>query len=281
MISKGSGDTVAVIFERLAGKQLMEFKNVLIENEEGVAVITVNRPRSLNALNREVLKELEFALNGLEQDTSVKVVILTGAGDKAFVAGGDIKEMAALNAHEAHRYSLMGQRVVLSMEKMTKPIIAAVNGYALGGGLELALGCDFIYASASAKLGFPEVTLGVIPGFGGTQNLPRLIGKNRSNELIFSGKIITAEKACDWGIINEVFTPEDLLTKAKEIAAVIAKASSQGVAYAKDAIANGLNMSKEDGLRYEASLLGILYSTRDQKEAMAAFIEKQKTKERR
>jgi len=256
----------------------MVFENLLTEIEEGVAVITVNRPQSLNALNSKVLMELESCLNELEQDAAVKVVILTGAGDKAFVAGGDIKEMATINSHEAHRFALLGQGVILAIEKMAKPVIAAVNGYALGGGLELALGCDFIYASTTAKLGLPEVTLGVIPGFGGTQNLARLIGKSRANELIFSGRIISAEKACAWGIVNEVFSPEDLLAKTKEAGAVIAKVSSLGVAYAKDAIANGLNMTKEDGLRYEASLLGILYSTCDQKEGMAAFIEKRKAK---
>jgi enoyl-CoA hydratase len=256
----------------------MVFKNLLSEIEEGVAVITVNRPHALNALNSEVLLELESLLNGLEQDASVKAAILTGAGEKAFVAGGDIKEMATINSHEAHRFALLGQRVLLAIEKMTKPVIAAVNGYALGGGLELALACDFIYASTTAKLGLPEVTLGVIPGFGGTQNLARLIGKSRANELIFSGRIITAEKACAWGIVNEVFPPGDLLAGTKEVAAAIARAGSLGVAYAKDAIANGLNMAKEDGFRYEASLLGILYSTCDQKEGMAAFIEKRKAK---
>ncbi len=254
----------------------MEFKTLLQEREAGVVVVTVNRPQALNALNGELLTELESLLRHLESDASVRAVILTGAGDKAFVAGGDIKEMAALNSHEAHRFARMGQRVLLFMEKMTKPIIAAVNGYALGGGLELALACDFIYASTAAKLGLPEVTLGVIPGFGGTQNLTRLIGKNKANELIFTGKVISAEKACAWGIANEVYAPDELMARAKEAAAAIAKAGPLGVAYAKDAIANGLNMVKEDGLRYEASLLGILYSTGDQKEGMAAFVEKRR-----
>lgn len=256
----------------------MELKNLLNRVEEGVAVITVNRPHALNALNTELLSELESLLQQLDEDGSVKAVILTGAGEKAFVAGGDVKEMAAMNSHEAHRFMLLGQRVLLSIEKMRKPVIAAVNGYALGGGLELALACDFIYASTAAKLGLPEVTLGVIPGFGGTQNLTRVIGKNRANELIFTGKIIGAEKACAWGIVNEVCAPEELLARVKEVGAAIAKAGPLGVAYAKDAIANGLNMVKEDGLRYEASLLGILYSTGDQKEGMAAFIEKRRAR---
>ena len=165
---------------------------------------------------------------------------------------------------------------MMLIEKMTKPVIAAVNGYALGGGLELALACDFIYASEKARFGFPEVTLGIMPGFGGTQNLPRLIGPNRANEMIFSGSMLNAEKACLWGIVNQVFAPEELLPKTLETAAAIARLGSLGVGYAKDAIANGLNMSKEDGFRYEASLFGVLFATSDQKEGMGAFVEKRK-----
>jgi enoyl-CoA hydratase len=151
-----------------------------------------------------------------------------------------------------------------------------VNGYALGGGLELALACDFIYASAKAKLGFPEVTLGIIPGFGGTQNLARRIGSAKANELIFTGKIIDAAQAQAWGIVNQLFAPEELMPKAMETAAAIAAVGTLGVSYAKNAIANGLNMSKEDGFRYEASLFGVLFATEDQKEGMAAFVEKRK-----
>jgi enoyl-CoA hydratase len=254
----------------------MEFKNLLIETTDGVAVLTINSPRTLNALNSEVLGELECALYELNLNAGVKAVVLTGAGEKAFVAGADIKEMAEMNAHEGHRFGLKGQRVMMLIEKMTKPVIAAVNGYALGGGLELALACDFIYASEKAKVGFPEVTLGIMPGFGGTQNLARLIGPNRANEMIFTGRMIDAAKALAWGVVNEVFSPEDLLPRAKETAAAIAGVGTLGVAYAKDAIANGLNMAKEDGFRYEASLFGVLFATEDQKEGMGAFVEKRK-----
>ncbi len=254
----------------------MVFKNLLIEITDGVALLTVNRPQGLNALNSEVLTELECAFYGLNEDAAVKVVIVTGAGDKAFVAGADIKEMAAMSSIEAHQFGLKGQRVMMLIEKMTKPVIAAVNGYALGGGLELALACDFIYASTRAKFGFPEVTLGIMPGFGGTQNLARLIGPNRANEMIFTGRMIDAEKALAWGIVNEVFAPDELLAKARETAAAIAGVGTLGVAYAKDAIANGLNMGKEDGFRYEASLFGVLFATDDQKEGMGAFVEKRK-----
>jgi enoyl-CoA hydratase len=254
----------------------MDFTNLLIETNDGVATLTINSPRTLNALNSQVLSELECALYGLGTDAAVKAVVLTGAGEKAFVAGADIKEMSAMNSYEGHQFGLKGQRVMMLIEKMSKPVIAAVNGYALGGGLELALACDFIYASEKAKFGFPEVTLGIMPGFGGTQNLPRLIGQNRANEMIFTGAMLNAEKACLWGIVNQVFSPEDLLPKALETAAVMANVGTVGVGYAKDAIANGLQMGKEDGFRYEASLFGVLFATEDQKEGMAAFVEKRK-----
>lgn len=254
----------------------MEYKNLLIEIADGVALLTINSPRTMNALNSEVLGELECALYELNLDESVRAVVLTGAGEKAFVAGADIKEMSSMNSYQGHQFGLKGQRVMMLIEKMAKPVIAAVNGYALGGGLELALACDFIYASNKAKIGFPEVTLGIMPGFGGTQNLARLIGKSRANELIFTGRMITADKALAWGIVNEIFAPEELLSRAKETAAAMAAVGSLGVAYAKDAIANGLNMAKEDGFRYEASLFGVLFATEDQKEGMGAFVEKRK-----
>jgi len=254
----------------------MEFKSLVLETNDGVATLTVNRPQSLNALNSELLSELESAFCQLERAAAVRVIVMTGAGQKAFVAGADIKEMAAMSALEAHQFALKGQRVMLAIEKMKKPVIAAVNGFALGGGLELALACDFIYASDTAKLGFPEVSLGIMPGFGGTQNLARLIGPNRANEMIFSGKMITAQKGALWGVVNEVFGAEELLPKALETAAAIAKTGLLGVGYAKDAIANGLNMGKEDGFRYEAALFGVLFATADQREGMAAFVEKRK-----
>lgn len=252
----------------------MEFNNLLIETADNVATLTVNRPRSLNSLNSEVLGELECALNGLNLDDGIKVVVLTGAGERAFVAGADIKEMAGMSAFQGHAFARKGQQVILLMERMKKPIIAAVNGYALGGGLELALACDFIYASTKAKLGFPEVTLGIMPGFGGTQNLARLIGPNRANEMIFTGMMLDADKACAWGVVNEVFAPEELLVKTRETALAIAKAAPLGVSSAKDAISNGLNMGKEDGFRYEAALFGVLFATGDQREGMGAFVEK-------
>ncbi|MDD5105197.1 MAG: enoyl-CoA hydratase-related protein [Desulfuromonadaceae bacterium] len=252
----------------------MEYKNLLLENNDGITTLTINRREALNSLNSSVLAELECALYELDLDAAIKAVVLTGAGDKAFVAGADIKEMSELSSFEAHDFARRGQRLMLLINRMRKPVIAAVNGYALGGGLELALACDFIYASEKAKFGFPEVGLGVIPGFGGTQNLARLIGSNKANELIFSGRIINAAKALSWGIVNEVFPADELLLKVLETAREIAGKGTLGVAYAKDAIVNGLSMTKEDGFRYEASLFGVLFATDDQKEGMGAFLGK-------
>jgi enoyl-CoA hydratase len=252
----------------------MEYKNLLLDTTDGITTLTINRPQVLNALNSEVVRELECALFELNLDDSVKAVVLTGAGEKSFVAGADIKEMSEISSFEAQDFARRGQRLMLLINKMRKPVIAAVNGYALGGGLELALACDFIYASEKAKFGFPEVGLGVIPGFGGTQNLARLIGPNKANELVFSGRIIPAAKALAWGIVNEVYAPEELLAKALETAREISAKGSLGVAYAKDAIANGLNMTKEDGFRYESSLFAVLFATDDQREGMGAFLEK-------
>jgi len=254
----------------------MEFKYIQLENTEGVTTLTINRREAMNSLNSAVLAELECALYELDLDAAVKVVVITGAGEKAFVAGADIKEMSEMSSFEGHTFGRTGQRVMLFIEKMKKPVIAAVNGFALGGGLELALACDFIYASEKAKVGFPEVGLGIMPGFGGTQNLARLIGPNKAKELIFTGRIITARKAQEWGIVNEVFAPEELMTKALETAREIVGKGTLGVGYGKDSITNGLNMAKEDGFRYEASLFGVLFSTEDQREGMGAFLEKRK-----
>jgi enoyl-CoA hydratase len=254
----------------------MEFKNLLIETTDGVTTLTINSPRTMNALNSEVIQELECAFYELNQDDAVKAIVLTGAGDKAFVAGADIKEMSAMNSCQSHQFATKGQRLMMLIKKIKKPVIAAVNGYALGGGLELALACDFIYASQKARFGFPEVTLGVIPGFGGTQNLARLIGPGKANELVFTGKMINAEKAAAWGVVNELFAPEELLAKSRETAAAMAAVGTVAVGYAKDVIVNGVNMTLEDGFRYEASLFGVLFSTDDQKEGMGAFLEKRK-----
>ena len=254
----------------------MEFDNLLIDTSDGVATLTVNRPQALNALNSEVLDELADAIRVLERDPSVNVVVVTGAGDKAFVAGADIAEMAEMNAMEALGFTRKGQDVVKAFGQMRKPVIAAVNGYALGGGLEMALACDFIYASEKARFGLPEVTLGIMPGFGGTQNLARLIARAKANELIFTGRLLKADEARQWGIVNAVFPPEELLEKAMATARQIAGNGLLGVGHAKEAVRRGLDMAEEDGLRFESALVGTLFASTDQKEGMGAFLEKRK-----
>lgn len=254
----------------------MDYTNLLIEIAEGVATLSVNRPKALNALNSEVLDELESALEALEAAPEVKVVVLTGAGEKAFVAGADIAQMERMSAMEALDFSRKGQQVVSRIGQMSKPVVAAVNGFALGGGLELALACDFLYASEQARFGLPEVTLGIMPGFGGTQKLARLIGRARANELIFTGKMLKAQEALQWGIANAVFPAEQLLQKTQESARQIAANGLLGVAHAKDAVRCGLDMAEADGLRYESALFGALFASADQREGMGAFLQKRK-----
>ena len=249
---------------------------ILVERTEAVGWVKINRPEKLNALNSEVVESLESALRDLEMDPAVSVVVITGAGDRAFVAGGDIKEMADMTPRAARSFARKGQKLVSFIEKMQKPVIAAINGVALGGGLELALACDFIVASENARLGLPEVTLGVIPGFGGTQNLPRLVGPNKAKELIFSGRILSAQQAREWGIVNDVFPAGELSSRVMQIAQGIARNGMLAVAAAKESIVNGLHMSKEDGLLYESSLFATLFTTQDQKEGMQAFLAKRK-----
>ena len=247
-----------------------------VENNAGVALLTINRPKAMNSLNAEVLSELFDTLQALEQDSEVKVVVLTGAGEKAFVAGADIAEMSGMSPTAASEFARKGQQVILYVEQMKKPVIAAVNGFALGGGLELAMACDFIYASDRAKMGLPEVTLGIMPGFGGTQNLARAIGPKRASELVFTGKIVTAQKLLEWGLINEVVPADELLSKVNEVATLIANVGLLGVAAAKDALVNGLNMGKADGFKFESTLFGNLFATKDQQEGMNAFLNKRK-----
>jgi len=254
----------------------MEYTNLLIEKSVGVATLTINRPKALNSLNSSVLDELLDAFTALGRDGEVKVIVLTGSGEKAFVAGADIAEMADLSAQKAKEFSRKGQRLVNLIGQLAKPVIAAVNGFALGGGLEMALACDFAYASENAKVGLPEVTLGILPGFGGTQKLGRLIGRSRANELIFTGRMLTAAEAKEWGIVNAVFPLSELLDKAMETAGKIACNGLLGVAYAKDAVRSGLDMGEADGMNYESLSFASLFATADQREGMRAFIEKRK-----
>ena len=254
----------------------MNFPHLLVEDHDGVAVLTVNRPESLNALDVAVLGELEEALRALEADARARAVVLTGAGEKAFVAGADIAAMAKMSVAEAHAFSRAGQRVMSAIQRLRKPVVAAVNGFALGGGLELALACDFVYAAETAKFGAREVALGLIPGFGGTQHLARVVGPNRARELVFTAKIFSAQQAKEWGVVNELFPAGGVVAGAIETARQIAANSPRAVAAAKDAIASGLDMAREDGLRFEAALFGALFGGADPTEGLSAFLEKRK-----
>ncbi|MDO5615495.1 MAG: enoyl-CoA hydratase-related protein [Cruoricaptor ignavus] len=248
--------------------------NILIEKEQQTTIITINRPQSLNALNAETIKELSTALDDCASDKNCRAIILTGSGEKSFVAGADIKEFSDFNTEKAEELARNGQNSLFNkIENLNKPVIAAVNGFALGGGLELAMSCHIRYASENAKLGLPEVTLGLIPGYGGTQRLPKLVGKGWANELVFSAKMISASKAKEIGLVNEVFSLEELLLKTKELASAIAKNSPMGIERAIKAI----NLSDtEKGFDYEIKAFGELFELDDKKEGVAAFMEKRK-----
>jgi enoyl-CoA hydratase len=254
----------------------MEYKNLIIEIKDGIAIVKVNRPKALNALNSETVKEIELAAESLDENKDVRVVILTGEGDKAFVAGADIVEMKPMNAMEGMAFSQAGHDAFLKLENMGKPVIAAVNGYALGGGFEVALACDFIYASEKAKVGFPETTLGILPGFGGTQRTAKLVGLAKAKELIFTGKTITAQEAFEMGLVNKVVPHEQLMTEVIALADKIKANGPVGVALAKGCVNKSLSLDMDSALALEAKDFGLCFSTKDQKEGMTAFIEKRK-----
>jgi enoyl-CoA hydratase len=252
----------------------MEFDNLLIERSAGVATVTINRPTALNALNAETLGELLRAFTTLETDQQVKVIILTGAGTKAFVAGGDISYMLNLPPIAAREFAQLGQKVFGVIEALAKPVIAAVNGFALGGGCELAMACDIRLAAEHAKFGQPEVNLGVMPGFGGSQRLPRLVGKGRAKELLFTGDQIDAREAWRIGLVNRVVAQEALLATAQEMARKIAGKGPLAVRFCKDAVNSGLEMESGKGCAYEAELFALCFATEDRAEGMTAFVEK-------
>ncbi len=247
---------------------------VSLEKEDGLAVVAINRPKALNALNRQVFEELGALLPELAADAGVGVVLITGAGDKAFAAGADIKELAEMKPLEAKTLSARGQAVFRQIERFPKPVIAAVNGFALGGGCELAMACHFRLASTNAKMGLPEVTLGLMPGYGGTQRLARLVGKGLALELTLTGDMIAADRAWDMGLVNHVFAPEELMPRCKEIAAKILKRAPLALRAVLEAVHSGCEMAQDDGERLEANLFGLLAATEDVREGCAAFLEK-------
>ena len=253
----------------------MAFENILVERDGDIALITVNRPKSLNALNSQTLRELTQAVR---ESATARVVILTGAGEKAFVAGADISEMVPMTPWGAREFSELGHVLTALIEDIPSATIAAVNGYALGGGLELAVACDMIFASENAKLGLPEVSLGVTPGFGGTQRLVRLVGKLKAKEMIFTGDMVDAKAALDMGLVNAVLPREQLLQHCKTVAGKIAQKGPLAVARAKRLVERGYDMPLRAANRQEAESFALLFDTEDRREGMRAFVEKRQPK---
>ncbi|MEG6523847.1 enoyl-CoA hydratase-related protein [Desulfotomaculum sp. 1211_IL3151] len=253
----------------------MEYKSLLYGKEENIALITLNRPKVLNALNQDLIAELHRVLDQVAADEEVKAVIITG-GEKVFAAGADIPFMLGLSPTQAEELATTFHSAFDRIESLNKPVIAAIGGFALGGGCELALACDLRLATEDAKLGQPEINLGVIPGAGGTQRLSRLIGVARSKELIYTGKMIDAQTALAYGLINEIVKAEDLLAKAKKLAQGLAAKPPAALAAAKRAINYGVEVDKNTGNCFERQCFALLFSTQDQKEGMNAFLEKRK-----
>lgn len=256
----------------------MEFKNVLLKKENGIGYVTINRPKALNALNSETLNEIDLAFDEVANDDEILVVILTGAGEKSFVAGADISEMKDMNVIEGRKFGLLGNKVFRKIETIEKPVIAAVNGFALGGGCEISMACDFRIASTKAKFGQPEVGLGITPGFGGTQRLARHVGLGMAKELIYTARVIDAQEAYRIGLVNKVVEPEELLPEANKIANEILKNAPIAVSLCKQAINRGMQVDMDTAIAFEAEVFGECFSTEDQTEGMTAFVEKRKDK---
>ncbi|MDO9536787.1 MAG: enoyl-CoA hydratase-related protein [Thermoplasmata archaeon] len=250
------------------------YKFLKIEKENRIAIVTVNKPEVLNTLDTPTVLEIEHCFNGLDSDVEVDVIIITGAGDKAFIAGGDIKEMSVKNTVDGREYGRNGQRCCFAIENCSKPVIAAVNGYALGGGTELAMACDIILASEKAVFGQPEVKLGITPGFAGTQRLPRIVGRGMGKELVFSGRNIRAEEALRIGLTNMVIPHENLMGEAVKLASQISTNGQNAVRSCKELITFAMDTDQNSGLAKEADAFGCCFSTEEQKEGMAAFLDK-------
>ncbi len=252
----------------------LTLENVLYEKKDSIAYVTLNRPKVLNALNKKTWADLRTAFEAARDDAAVRGVILTGAGDKAFIAGADISELANVSAVEAEESSTFGQEVLNLVENLGKPVIAAINGFALGGGCETAMACTIRVASEHAKFGQPEVKLGLIPGGGGTQRMPRLVGKGRALQIILSGEIISAQEAYRIGLVNEVVPAADVITRAEAILKQIFSNAPIAVKYSLEAVNKGLETSVAEGLSLEASLFGLCAGTEDKREGTQAFLQK-------
>lgn len=253
---------------------MKKFETLLFKEEEGIGYLTINRPKMLNALSFEVLTEIGQVADLVAASQTIRVLIITGAGDKAFVAGADIKEMKDKNSLEGQAFSRLGNQVFGKIANLPQATIAVLNGFTLGGGCELALACDIRFGSPKTKIGQPEVSLGIIPGFGGSQRLSRLIGTGRAKDLIYTGRMVAGQEALQMGLINQIFEPEVLMEEAVNYAKLILKQAPLAVERAKDAIDNGIMMPLDQALLYESEIFGLLFSTEDQKEGMDAFVNK-------
>jgi len=254
----------------------MAYENIMYEVKEGIATITFNRPKALNALNGALLAEFSQALDEIAADENIRVLILTGAGDKSFVAGADITELATFDSLKAKAFARKGHDIISKLQLLPIAVIAAVNGFALGGGTEIAIACDFIYASENAKFGQPEINLGVVPGFGGTQRLPRLIGTNMAKELIFTGKMISAGEALQIGLVNKVVPQDNLMEEVMKTAGIIASKGKLSLREAKQAVNRGMNVDLAQGCSIEVDAFALCYASPDAKEGTSAFLEKRK-----
>jgi enoyl-CoA hydratase len=254
----------------------MNFENLLIDRDQAVATVTINRPKVLNALNTQTLDDLRRAILELKHDEGVRAVVITGAGEKAFVAGADINELAVQTPTGGREHAITGQHVLDLIDHMGKPVIAAINGYALGGGCELAMACTIRIASETAKLGQPEINLGIIPGYAGTQRLARIVGRGRALELLLTGDQITAQEAHRLGLVNRVVPAADLLPQAKALAASLASKAPVAIRYILEAVHKGLEMPFAQAQIFEATLFGLVASTDDMREGTKAFLEKRK-----
>ena len=254
----------------------MPFENLLIERDGAVAILTINRPKVLNALNTQTLDELQRAIVDLKRDEAVRAVILTGAGEKSFIAGADINELAIQTPTGGREHAIRGQHVLDGIEQMGKPVIAAINGYALGGGCELAMACTIRIAADTAKLGQPEINLGIIPGYAGTQRLARIVGQGRALELLLTGDQVTAPEALRLGLVNRVVPAAELMTEAKKLATALAAKAPIAIRYILEAVNKGLEMPLAQAQIFEATLFGLVSSTADMREGTAAFLEKRK-----
>lgn len=254
----------------------MNYENILFAVQDGIGVLTFNRPKALNALNARTLDELKDVLDRVRQDESARVLILTGAGEKAFVAGADITGFPSMNALQARLFAEKGQELFFSIEQLPKPVIACVNGFALGGGCEIAMSCDFIYASANARFGQPEINLGVMPGFGGTQRLSRLIGRAKAKELCMTGEVIDAVQARELGLVARVFPADRLMEETMKVAGVLASRSPGVLRSIKKVIDCGANVDLRSGCVLEAEAFGVCFAGEDMREGVSAFLEKRK-----